>query len=189
MYVEARFVTTSGPATGLTPLLTANDLSDNSVVLDAVSMSEVGNGRYKYDFSAADNDTDYSFYVDGGATLTGKGRYAYPVSANVIGDVVEIRAQTDDQPAGIQKNVALANFPFRMLDSSDHVSPLASKTVTGVIKIDGGAWTSLTNSVSYDDNYIYLYSFTQSEMNGAIITAVMSATGCDDTTIILKTST
>lgn len=188
MWIEVDFVTNDGPAEGLTPALTANAFSDDSVALNAVTMSEIGNGRYKYDFSTADNDEDYSYYVDGGATLTGKGRYAYG-NSGIVGQVTEIKTKTDNQPAGIQKNVALSNFPFRMIDSSDHVSPLEDKTVTGVIKKDDGAWASLANTPSYDDNCIYLIDFSQSEMNGDVITAVLSAAGCDDTVIILKTST
>lgn len=187
MIVQIKIQDATGLKTGLTPSLTAYDLSDDSKALDGVTMTEVENGIYKYDFTAYDSSVDYAYHVDCGESLAGKGRYGGGGS-EMSGEITLIKAQTDDQPAGIKKGVALSNFPFKMIDSGDHESPLASKTVTGVIKKDGGAWASLANSVTYDDNYIYLYSFTANEMAADIVTAVMSAAGCDDTTIILKTS-
>lgn len=187
MYVTVEFLDDDGYVEGLDPQLTAYDLSDDSKALDGVSMPEIEKGMYKYDFTDFDNTIDYKFIAEVGTPLTGRDKYAYG-SSIANGDIAVIKLKTDNQPAGIQKNVALPNFPFSMKDSADNITPLPSKTVTGIIKKDGGAWASLSNSPAYDDNNIYLISYTQSEMNAALITIIMSAAGCDDTVIILKTS-
>jgi len=60
-------------------------------VLDDVSMSEVGGGGYKYDFTSLfDSTKDYFFVADGGDTLIGAERYVYATSI-MIGDVDIIR--------------------------------------------------------------------------------------------------
>lgn len=187
MYITAEFLDDDGYVEGLDPQLTAYDLSDNSKDLDGVSMPEVEKGIYKYNFSAFDNTKDYEFIAEAGTPLEGRDKYAY-ASSMANGDIAVIKLKTDNQPAGIQKNVALPNFPFTMLDSSDHISPLPNKTVTGVIKKDGGAWASLSNSPAYDDNNIYLISYIKAEINADLVTIIMSAPGCDDRVIILKTS-
>lgn len=76
MWITAYFSKDGIPAIGLTPKLTGYDLFDNSVVLNAVDMLEVGSGKYKYYFSEYDNSKDYSFIADGGATLSNFERYA-----------------------------------------------------------------------------------------------------------------
>jgi len=76
MWIKAYFSKNGLPATGLIPKLTGYDLFDNSIVLNAVDMSEVGNGIYKYDFTRYDNSKDYSFISDGGVTLSDYERYA-----------------------------------------------------------------------------------------------------------------
>lgn len=100
-----------------------------------------------------------------------------------------IKAKTDNQPAGIPKNVALSNFEFLMIDSSDHITPKTGLTVAGTISKDGGAFGALTNSVSEIANGVYKVNITQTEMNADVITLKFTATGADQRTITIKTST
>jgi len=99
-----------------------------------------------------------------------------------------IKAQTDDLPSGVKKNVALANFEFLMIDSSDHLSPKTGLTITAEISKDGGAFASCTNSASEISDGVYKITITQAEMNADIITLKFTATGADQRTITIKTS-
>lgn len=95
MWIRVYFSKNGLPATGLTPKLTGYDLSDNSIILNAVDMSEIENGLYKYDFSGYDNSKDYSFVVDGGATLSDYERYADGDSDN-SGEINQIYEKLPD---------------------------------------------------------------------------------------------
>ena len=75
MYITTYFASQGVPATGLTPTIKIRDLSDNSVVINSVAMSEVGDGFYKYNFAAYDAAKDYAIRCDGGNTLSGADRY------------------------------------------------------------------------------------------------------------------
>lgn len=99
-----------------------------------------------------------------------------------------IKAKTDNLPSGVKKNVALASFEFLMIGSSDHVTPKTGLTVTAQISKDGGAFANSTNSVSEVANGIYKISLTQAEMNADVITLKFTATGADQRTITILTS-
>jgi len=87
---------------------------------------------------------------------------------------------------GIKKNTALANFMFVMRSSTTH-DPVAGKSVTGQVSIDGAALASLTNSVSGISNGIYKVSLHADDTNGDTLLFRFSATGCDDTLIFART--
>ena len=80
MWLTAAFTEDGSPKTGLTPSVTVYNLADDSVVINAQSMSEVANGIYKYNFSTIDETKDYSVYVDGGAAVPVYERYLYGVA-------------------------------------------------------------------------------------------------------------
>jgi len=104
-------------------------------------------------------------------------------------DVTAIKAKTDNQPAGIPKNVALDDFEFLMIDSTDHISPKTGLTVTVTISKDGGAFAGSTNSVTEVGSGVYKISFTQTEQNASVMTWKMTAAGADQRTITVITST
>lgn len=91
-------------------------------------------------------------------------------------------------PAGIPKAIALSNFPFVMLKSTDHVTPKTGLTVTATISKDGGAFAACTNSVTEVSNGVYKISLTAAEMNADTIVLKFTATGADQKTITLITS-
>jgi len=82
--------------------------------------------------------------------------------------------------AGIKKNVALANFPFLMTDSTNH-NPLTGLTVTGTRSIDGAAFASGTiANVTEVGNGVYQCDFGAGDLNGDTIIFRFAATGADD---------
>ena len=100
-----------------------------------------------------------------------------------------VKAQTDDLPSGVKRNVELANFEFLMLDSIDRVSPKTGLTVTAEISKDGGAFAACDNSVSEISSGVYKITVTQAEMNASIVTLKFTATGALQRTVTIKTST
>jgi len=111
-------------------------------------------------------------------------------AVNLPADIDAIKAKTDNQPAGIPKNVALPQFVFVMASSSDHVTPKTGLTVTAEISKDGGSDVTATNNVVElsHGRYKVTGGFTQAEMNADILALRFSAPGADDRNIIIKTS-
>src|SRR5688572_17884693 len=85
---------TDGAITGLSPTLTLRDDADGSLVLNAVAMTEVGSGAYKYNFSTRNPSKTYSGFADGGAAATaaGMGRY---VDISLWSPAVDTREEMD----------------------------------------------------------------------------------------------
>jgi len=110
------------------------------------------------------------------------------ILAAVDTEIAAIKAKTDNLPSGIAKNVALSNFEFLMIDSTDHVSVKTGLTITAQISKDGGAFTSCTNSVAEIGSGLYKVNITQAEMNADIITLKFTSTGADQRTITITTS-
>lgn len=88
MLLISYFQNSGSPATGLSPTVSAWDVSDGSQDVNEESMSEIGGGFYKYDFTAYDETKDYVIRADGGVTLSGNDRYA--VSTNETAGVGKI---------------------------------------------------------------------------------------------------
>lgn len=146
---------------------------------DAEVQSEVADGLTAYDPPTKGE-------MDSGLALL-----ATEAKQDTIDTVVDaIKAKTDNQPAGVQKNVALPQFVFLMVDSTDHITPKTGLTVTAQISKDGGAYASAANSVAEIANGLYEVDggYTQAEMNADAIALRFSATGADDRTIIIDTS-
>lgn len=89
----------------------------------------------------------------------------------------------------IKKNTALANFPFVMTDSSDHVSPKTGLTVTGQVSIDGAAFAGLTNAVSELSNGWYTVNLAAADVNGDTVALKFTATGADPLNLSFVTQT
>ncbi len=78
--VFAFFLSAAVPATGLSPTIDIYELSDDSKIVDASAMTEVGGGFYSYDFTDYDAREDYVLICDGGNTLDGWERYSLGIS-------------------------------------------------------------------------------------------------------------
>lgn len=90
MMVSAYFQESGTPKTGLSPTVVIRDLSDNSVVVNGAAMSEVGNGYYKYDFTAHNRAKEYVFLADS-VTLTGVERYASGnINSSIWKEVIDV---------------------------------------------------------------------------------------------------
>ena len=105
MIISAYFTDSGAPKTGLSPTVTVYDLSDNTKAVDAASMTEVGGGFYKYDFTGFDSSEDYSIICDGGSGLSNSERYVV-AGSDIKGIVKQTLAdpnelQTDWVNAGI----------------------------------------------------------------------------------------
>ena len=104
-------------------------------------------------------------------------------------DITTIMAKTDLLPSEPAKNVALANFTFLMVLSTDHVTPATGKTIASEICKDGGAFAATTNSVSEIGDGFYKISLTQTEMNANVIGLKFTETDCDQRSVVMLTST
>ena len=89
MNILAFFTNNGSPALGLSPTIRIRNVSTNALLVTDASMSEVGDGHYKYDFTTYDKDTDYSIRCDGGVLLPASERYTYAGNENYIDDIAE----------------------------------------------------------------------------------------------------
>jgi len=70
MYVIAHFTTAGAPTTGLTPTLSIYRIGDSTLVVATTTMTEIGNGTYKYNFTSIAESQDYDIVIDGGAAMS-----------------------------------------------------------------------------------------------------------------------
>ena len=103
-------------------------------------------------------------------------------------DLTAVKIKTDSLPSGITKNVALSNFEFYMVLSSDHVSAATGKTVAGTISKDGAAFGALINVISEIGTGMYKVDITQAEMSADVITLKFTETDCDQRIITVYTT-
>lgn len=87
----------------------------------------------------------------------------------------------------VKKNVALSNFSFVMIDSSDHITPKTGLTVTATRSIDGAAFGACTNSVTELSNGFYLINLSAADLNGNVISLKFTATGADQRSLSILT--
>jgi hypothetical protein len=90
----AYFTEGGEPKEGLSPTIRARDLSDNSLVISDLAMSEVGDGFYQYIYAGADNAKNYVARAYGGAAQPQGERYV-PCCSELVGDIQAIKAQVD----------------------------------------------------------------------------------------------
>lgn len=129
--------------------------------------------------------------------ITGAGAVT-PDAAAVRSAVGLASANLDTQLSGIQndlpqritKNVALSNFPFKMVLSSDHVTPATGLTVTAQRRIDNGAFANCTNSGAITEVASGWYSIdlSASDLNGNTIALKFTAATADqlDVTVVTE---
>ena len=88
----------------------------------------------------------------------------------------------------LPKNTALSKFSFTMYDSADHVTPKTGLTVTAEISKDGGAFAAVTDTVTAIANGVYEVDLTAGEMNADVVVLKFTASGADQQTITIVTS-
>lgn len=92
-----------------------------------------------------------------------------------------------DLPNTITKNTALANFPFLMVLSSDHVTGATEKTVTATRSLDGGAFAPCANNVFEVASGAYKINLAATDTNGDTIMYLFTAADCDARVISVVT--
>lgn len=133
---------------------------------------------------------DYLIFIASG-TVNGTSVVGYPLGrfsmgnrtlgavSGAVGSVTGI---------AIKKNTALANFPFFMVLSSDHVTPATGLTVAVARSIDGGAFGASTNTPATEISAgCYKISLSAADLNGTTIILKMTAATADQRTIIIAT--
>ena len=103
-------------------------------------------------------------------------------------NITAIKAKTDLRPSGIPKGVEFT-LAFKMVLSSDHVTPATGKTIVETISKDGGAFAACTNTFTEISNGWYKIVLTATEMNATMIALKFTETDCDQRDIGLVTST
>jgi hypothetical protein len=167
----------------------------------ATTTAQLGVNVVKYNNHTALTDANNLPEVDvedivGSAVATGSAQLGVNL-VNVAGSAVstttaQIGANVVSFSAAsglkIAKNVALANFAFLMVLSSDHVSPATGLTVAVQRSIDGGAFGNSTNTPATEiANGVYKISLSAADLNGDIIVLKMTSATADQRTIIIAT--
>jgi hypothetical protein len=105
-------------------------------------------------------------------------------AGNLPTDIAAIAA---DLPGTVTKNVALANFPFYMVLSADHVAAATGKSVVATRSIDGAAFAPCANAVAEISTGVYDIDLEATDLNGDTITLRFTAADCDARIITIVT--
>jgi len=87
MDILAFFTINGVPKTGLSPTIRIRNVSTGALIITDDSMTEVGDGFYKYNFAAYDPQTDYAIRCDGTSVLPDHERYVY--AGNELSDEID----------------------------------------------------------------------------------------------------
>lgn len=184
-------LTTSGDGLHITPtaghaiLATANGTSKHGMILtggtagtsDGLScVAGTGGAEIRAPGIAGSlNGYVFSVLTDVGGNVNG----------NVLGSVASVAGVIT-----LKKNTALANFPFRLTDSSDHISPKAGlgSAVTAQVALDGATtFTTLAGAVAEKTNGWYHVSLAAGETNGNTVALKFTGTGADQLDVSMTT--
>lgn len=115
---------------------------------------------------------------------------AYPLTSG-RGILVDTNGYvTEAVVDGIQKNTALSNFTFPMIDSTDKYTFKTGLTVTAQRRIDSGSFAACANSVTeVGTTGIYTINLAATDLNGDVISLLFTATGALANLISIKTNT
>lgn len=87
----------------------------------------------------------------------------------------------------VNKNAALSNFTFLMVDSTDHVTPKTGLTVSGQRSLDAAAFASVSGAIAEISNGWYQFDAAAADTNGDFVAWRFTATGADDVGVSFKT--
>lgn len=110
-------------------------------------------------------------------------------AANMVPVPLEIELTDQFEKLYFKLNTAVANFPFPMYDSSDHVTPKTGLTVTAQRRIDNGSYVTAANAVTeISSTGRYTLDIAAADHNGLTVAWKMTATGADplDFTIVTQ---
>jgi hypothetical protein len=75
--ITVQFTSSGVSVTGLSPTINIYNVATNALVVTNGSLTEIGSGWYKYNFTAYDYTLNYVFTIDGGVSLSANDRYKY----------------------------------------------------------------------------------------------------------------
>ena len=106
------FLTKLGvPQTGLSPVIDIWE-SDGTHVVAGATMTEVGGGFYKYNFTDYDGSKRYCIRADGGSTLPSSERYVYGTNEHSL---VWEEAVADHQVPGTSVSYTHLTLPTKRI--------------------------------------------------------------------------
>jgi len=145
MWVLAYFTEEGQPVTGLSPTVLIKDVDTGADVIAGASMDDIGDGFYRYDFSAYNPTRNYAVTCDS-ITLSGVDRYTYAASGE-YGEVLD----------SIESTVGLVDIRTTLL----------RKIQTNRLELFDG---NTNNWILYDDDAVTpLLTFSVSDKNDDII--------------------
>lgn len=101
--------------------------------------------------------------------------------------VAKLDAIQADLPQRITKNVAVAVFPFKMVDETDHKTGETGLTVTATRSLDGAAFASCANAVTEIAGGWYTIALATTDTNANVIIYKFTGSGADDREIVVFT--
>lgn len=102
---------------------------------------------------------------------------------------VDITSVLARLPIRITKNIPFNSFPFKMVDSTDHVTAETGLAVTAQRMIDGAAFAACANAVVEDTVGWYHIDLAAADVNGDVIVLRFTAAGADPAEFIIVTNT
>lgn len=111
------------------------------------------------------------------------------ILAAVDTEVGAIKTKTDNLPAAVKKNTALANFMFKMVLTSDHVSVGTGLAVTATRSLDGAAFAACANAVTEISAGWYKISLAATDLNADTVALKFTAATADQRDIMIVTQT
>lgn len=119
--ITAYFTSGGLPATGLVPGLTIRNVSTAAVVQTG-TLSELGDGWYRYDFTGYTGSIDYAITVNGSSSLLDS-QFAYAGNENFVDDIWG--AQRSDHTVAGSMGATMTHM---------------SSTIDFLRSIEGGRW-------------------------------------------------
>jgi len=145
MLITLQFTNRGTPATGLTPSISAWDLSNDTLQFSN-TMTETPGGIYKYDFSGYDHNVDYSFLVDGGDGLDEADRWQWGGN-----DLAQVTSELEIIAGLVQRNQRITNCTYgsngELLSATLTIYPSAADAES-----ESDAITSFDLTATYDGN-------------------------------------
>ena len=107
-------------------------------------------------------------------------------TTTLLGRLTAARAATlDNLPSAVQRNTALSDFPFTMVDSAG--APLTGLTVSATRRIDAGVFAAAANAPTEIADGWYTINLAAADLNGATIALRFTATGARDRNFTIVT--
>ena len=166
-----------------------------ALVVDTTAVDFTAADRTKLETLATDYTTARAGYLDNlsagaaaleatltaikGATFAGATDSLEAIRDRGDATAAALAAVQADLPGRITKNVALANFTFLMVLTSDHVTGGTGLTVTAERSIDGAAFAACANAVVEIATGLYKINLAATDLNGDVICLKFTAATAD----------